>query len=207
MSRRLIWGETMRQRIAAYKNKEFPASGLFLTGFVIGVVLPNLIYKMEWRQDTASALYLMGILTSDGGKEYFIKVLRMRGGLFLLAAGSGLTIFGVPTAVAGMILTGMIISMLLTVSILQFGLHGGLVGAGLLFPQFLIYLPCLVVTCAQIYESSMQIWKRKNFFPGQISAYILKMLLCAAFFVAGIFLEVYCNPLITEILIRNLKIF
>ena len=197
----------MRQRLSVNKNREFPGAYLFLTGFVIGVVLPNLMYKMEWRQDTASALYLMGIFSPDASREYFIRVLRMRGGLFLLAAGSGLTIFGVPVAAGGMILTGLMLAMLLTVSILQFGLHGGLVGAGLLFPQFLIYLPCLYVTCGWIYESSMQIWKRKNFFPGQVSAYTLKMLLCAAFFAIGILLEVYCNPVITEILIQNLKIF
>lgn len=178
-----------------------------MTGFVIGVILPNLLYKMEWRQDTASALYLMGIFASDGGREYLFKVLRMRGGLFLLAAGSGLTIFGVPIAVAGMIMAGVTISMLLTVSILQFGLNGGLIGAGLLFPQFIIYLPCFVISCGMIYENSMQLWKRKNFLPGQIFSYILKTLLCMAVFVIGILLEVYCNPVITEILIRNLKIF
>ena len=42
---------------------------------------------------------------------------------------------------------------------------------------------------------------------GQITGYLLRMLFCAVLWLAGIFLEVYCNPKITEILIKNLKIF
>ena len=168
---------------------------MLFIGFVIGMILPNLMYKMEWKQDMAAALYLMGIYAEESGMDYFWKVIRMRGGIWLLAAGSGLTIFGVQTA------------MLLTMSILQFGLYGGVVGAGLLFPQIIVYLPCVLAAFGIIYESSIQIWKNRSFLPGQISAYILKMALCTAGFVVGILLETYCNPVITRILIRNLKIF
>ena len=59
----------------------------------------------------------------------------------MLAACSGVTIFGMPLAIMGMLAGGVLIGMLLTVSVLQFGLNGGLVGAGLLFPQYLLYLP------------------------------------------------------------------
>ena len=75
----------------------------------------------------------MGIYAEKGSREYFWKVLRMRGGLFLLVAGSGLTIFGVLVAVGGMILLGIGMGMLMTMSILQFGFHGGLIGIGLMF--------------------------------------------------------------------------
>ena len=197
----------MRQKLSVHKSREFPGYYLFLLGVLIGVVLPNLIYKMQWRQDTASALYLIGIHADGGSREYFWKVIRMRGGLFLLAAGSGLTIFGVPIAVGGVVLPGMVMAMLMTMSVLQFGLQGGLVGAGLLFPQFMIYVPCFLIAGRIIYENSMQIWKSRNFLPGQISSYILKMLICSLFLGFGILLEVYFNPLITEILIRNFKIF
>ena len=197
----------MRQKLSVYKNREFPGYYFFLLGVIIGVILPNLMYKMQWRQDTASALYLMGICAEEGSQEYFWKVIRMRGVLFLLVSGSGFTIFGVPIAVGSVVLFGMVMAMLLTMSVIQFGLHGGLAGAGMLFPQFMIYVPCLLVTCGIIYENSMQIWKNRNFLPAQISSYILKMLICSLFLGFGILLEAYCNPIITEILIRNLKIF
>ena len=94
----------MKQKLSVNKTRELPAYYLFFIGCVIGIVLPNLIYKMQWKQNTVSALYLMGIYAEKGSREYFWKVLRMRGGLFLLVAGSGLTIFGVLVAVGGMIL-------------------------------------------------------------------------------------------------------
>ena len=107
----------MKQKLSVNKNRELPAYYLFFIGCVIGIVLPNLIYKMQWKQNTVSALYLMGIYAEKGSREYFWKVLRMRGGLFLLVAGSGLTIFGVLVAVGGMILLGIGMGMLMTMSI------------------------------------------------------------------------------------------
>jgi stage II sporulation protein M len=107
----------------------------------------------------------------------------------------------------GMLAGGVLIGMLLTVSVLQFGLNGGLIGAGLLFPQYLLYLPCMFIGLEQIYSCSKRLWKNRSFSAGQITGYLLRMLLCAALWLAGIFLEVYCNPKITEILIKNLKIF
>ena len=197
----------MKLKLSANKNREFPAYYLFFIGCVIGIVLPNLIYKMQWKQNTASALYLMGIYAEKGSREYFWKVLRRRGGLFLLVAGSGLTIFGVLVAVGGIILLGIGMGMLMTMSILQFGFHGGLIGAGLMFPQFIIYVPCFFAVGKNVYEYSMRIWKNHSSFSGQVSTYIAKMLICAVVLCAGILSEVYCNPVITKILIQNLKIF
>ena len=144
-------------------------------GFVTGIILPNLMFKMKWRQETASALYLLGIYAGEGGVDYVGKVIKMRAGIFLLAAGSGLTIFGIPVAVVGVLMTGINLAMLLTMSILQFGLQGGLIGVCLLFPQWVLYL--------------------------------IKVMVCAVCFVVGILLEIYCNPIITKIMIQNLKIF
>lgn len=197
----------MKRKVSVNQNRDFPAYYLFLIGCVIGMVLPNLIYKMQWKQNTVSALYLMGIYAEEGSREYFWKVLRMRGGLFLVVAGSGLTIFGVVAAAGGIILLGMFMGMLMTMSILQFGFHGGLIGAGLMFPQFIIYVPCFLAAGKTVYEYSMKIWKSQSFFSGQVAIYILKMLIYASFLCMGILAEVYCNPVITKILIRNLKIF
>ena len=205
--RKLIRGEAMNREIGVYERKKYPGQLLFGMGFLIGVILPNFIYRTQWRQSTVSSMYLMGIFSGDNSAEYFWKVLKMRGGIFLLAACSGVTIFGMPLAIMGMLAGGVLIGMLLTVSVLQFGLNGGLVGAGLLFPQYLMYLPCMFIGLEQIYSCSKRLWKNRSFSAGQITGYLLRMLLCAALWLAGIFLEVYCNPKITEILIKNLKIF
>lgn len=205
--RKLIRGEGMKYETGIYERKKYPGQLLFGMGFLIGVILPNFIYRTQWRQSTASSMYLMGIFSGENSAEYFWQVLRMRGGIFLLAACSGVTIFGMPLSIMGMLAGGVSIGMLLTVSVLQFGLNGGLIGAGLLFPQYLLYLPCMFIGLEQIYSCSKRLWKNRSFSAGQISGYLLRMLFCAALCLAGILLEVYCNPKITEILIKNLKIF
>ena len=87
------------------------------------------------------------------------------------------------------------------------GFHGGLIGIGLMFPQFIIYVPCFFAVSKNVYEYSMRIWKNHSSFSGQVSTYIVKMLICAVVLCAGILSEVYCNPVIMKILIQNLKIF
>ena len=205
--RKLIRGEVMKYETGIYERKKYPGQLLFGIGFLTGVILPNFMYRTQWRQSTVSSIYLMGIFSGETGMDYFWQVLKMRGVVFLIAACSGVTIFGMPTAIVGMLAGGVLIGMLLTVSILQFGLNGGLVGAGLLFPQYLMYLPCLFIGLEQVYNCSRKLWKNRSFSAVQITGYLLRVLLCAALCLAGVFLEAYCNPKITEILIKNLKIF
>ena len=37
----------------------FPSEILFLTGFLTGTILPNMIWKMEWKQKTLASFYLI----------------------------------------------------------------------------------------------------------------------------------------------------
>ena len=132
------------------------------------------------------------------GLEFSFKKIVKVGGAAIIAAC---------TIIFCMILLGIGMGMLMTMSILQFGFHGGLIGIGLMFPQFIIYVPCFFAVSKNVYEYSMRIWKNHSSFSGQVSTYIVKMLICAVVLCAGILSEVYCNPVIMKILIQNLKIF
>ena len=101
-------------------------------------MLPNLLWRAQWRQNTAASLYLLFCFAdrSVSGMEYFLEVLRIRGGFALLCVLCGVTVFGVPLAFLAVILTGLEIGTLLTMSVLQFGIAGGSGGDGTLFPQF-----------------------------------------------------------------------
>lgn len=156
------------------KEKNIRVSFYLGMGFLIGVILPNFIYRTQWRQSTVSSMYLMGIFSGDNSAEYFWKVLKMRGGIFLLAACSGVTIFGMPLAIMGMLAGGVLIGMLLTVSVLQFGLNGGLIGAGLLFPQYLLYLPCMFIGLEQIYSMFKKAVEKPIFFGRTDYRYLLR---------------------------------
>ena len=118
-----------------WKNAgRFPAELLFMTGFFAGNVLPNLIWKMEWKQKTLASFYLIRSFAGKdiSGGAYFLEVLRRRGGFFLLLFLCGFTIFGVPLTVAYMLFLGMETGMILALSVLEFGIYGGVAGAGLL---------------------------------------------------------------------------
>ena len=99
-----------------WKNAgRFPAELLFMTGFFAGNVLPNLIWKMEWKQKTLASFYLIRSFAGKdiSGGAYFLEVLRRRGGFFLLLFLCGFTIFGVPLTVAYMLFLGMETGMIL----------------------------------------------------------------------------------------------
>ena len=108
---------------------------------------------------------------------------------------------------AGSIYLGMKLGLLLTMSVLQFGLQGGLVGAGLLFPQYLFYIPSVFYLCDQSYRQSMKIWKNKGMITGSVSRYFLQVILCGIFYLLGMLTEVYCNPIVLEWLLEKVGIF
>lgn len=156
-----------------YRNTGCPVQILFMAGFLIGMILPDIAWKMEWHQKTISAMYLLRTFAagSEAGVEYFLQVLGMRGSIYLLGAACGISVFGVPFAVAGSIYLGIKIGLLLTMSVLQFGFQGGLVGVGLLFPQYLLYIPCIFYLYRQSYEQSMKIWKNRGMLSGGVPRY------------------------------------
>ncbi|MDO4274423.1 MAG: stage II sporulation protein M [Eubacteriales bacterium] len=193
-----------------FKRKgEFPAGILFLCGFLIGSLLPNIAWKLQWQQKTMASVYLLGAFahSSVSGKEYFFEVLRMRGSYFLLCILCGVSVFGVPLAVLGVIILGVEIGAMLTMSILQFGLAGGAVGLGLLFPQYLVYIPVSFFFMALVYQQSLDIWRNHGIFPQKAYRYGTRACVAAVLYFGGIVLESYCNPWIVEKIFGALKIF
>lgn len=153
-----------------WKNAgRFPAELLFMTGFFAGNVLPNLIWKMEWKQKTLASFYLIRSFAGKdiSGGAYFLEVLRRRGGFFLLLFLCGFTIFGVPLTVAYMLFLGMETGMILALSVLEFGIYGGVAGAGLLMPQYLVYIPAYFYLAGIVYRQSYGIWKNYGLVPAE----------------------------------------
>lgn len=187
----------------------FPAGILFLCGFLLGSVLPNLIWKMQWQQKTVASYYLLGTFAhrNVAGWEYFFEVLRTRGSYLLLYILCGFSVFGVPMAVAGVLLAGLVIGALLTMSVLQFGLAGGALGLGILLPQYLIYLPVTIYLMTVIYRQSVDIWKKNGIFTQKTYLYCIQAFFAALAYLAGIFLESYVNPWVVEKIVKGLKFF
>ena len=199
----------MKIRSKGFQGKGFPAYGLFFAGFLAGVLLPNLIWRFRWSQKTTASMYLLTAFSDRTleKKEYFLYVLKTRGSLFFIASFCGVSVFGVPLAVAGMLYMGLQAGMLLTLSILQFGLQGGLIGVGAMFPQYLLYFPCFFYLMELVYTQSLEIWKNRGLLLPKVSDYVFRIMICAAALAGGMLLETWCNPPVMEILMKSLKLF
>lgn len=193
-----------------WKNAgRFPAELLFMTGFFAGNVLPNLIWKMEWKQKTLASFYLIRSFAGKdiSGGDYFLEVLRRRGGFFLLLFLCGFTIFGVPLTVAYMLFLGMETGMILALSVLEFGIYGGVAGAGLLMPQYLVYIPAYFYLAGIVYRQSYGIWKNYGLVPQKTGAYFRQGITVFLLYTGGILSESFLNPWVVEKVIKGLKFF
>lgn len=192
----MVQGEYMENVLSTKIRSSFPGFALLLAGFWAGMMIPNCIYRFSWKQQAFSAIYLLAAYgkTEGGGADYLWQLLWMRGGAFFLSLLCGFTVFGVPIAVLAMLFTGLGLGMVFSMSILQFGLAGGIVAAGLLFPHYLIYIPLWNAVYQMIYKESMGIWRNHGIFPKKVRDYFIKAFLYTICYGIGILLEWYVNP-------------
>lgn len=199
----------MKKKLGLYKKGDLPVYGLFLLGFLTGTILPNLAWKYDWSQKTAASIYLLTSFADRNleKQKYMLHVLKLRGSQFLIPAFCGLSVFGVTLSAVEMLFIGFRAGFLMTVSILQFGLQGGVIGIGAMFPQYILYFPCYFYLMKIVYGESAEIWKNHGLFPTEISRYFIKIFLCGVMYIGGMVLEIWCNPPVMEVLMKSLNIF
>ena len=191
------------------RKNNFPALILFLCVFLAGNLLPNVLWKIKWQQKTMASVYFLSTFTTGQitGTEYLKEILKYRGSLFLVSAICGFSVFGAPLAVLGIWFLGVYIGAVMSVSILQFGFAGGLIGLGLLLPQYLFYIPASLYLMRQVWEMSAGIWRNKGLFPERIGVYLLRSSAACGIYLIGILAECCLNPWIVEKLLSYIKIF
>ena len=72
----------------------------------------------------------------------------------------------------GTAVSGMETGLILTLSVLEFGIYGGVAGAGLLIPQYVIYIPVYFYLAGLVYRQSYDIWKNYGLVPQKSRLYI-----------------------------------
>lgn len=126
---------------------------------------------------------------------------------FLLLILCGFTVFGVPLSVVYMLILGLETGMVLAMSVLEFGLYGGLAGAALLLPQYLIYVPVYFWLARLVYRQSFGIWKNYGLFPAKNLPYLKQVITAFGVYTGGIMAECFLNPWLVEKIIKYLKFF
>ncbi len=190
-------------------SRKFPALILFLLGFLAGNLIPNIIWKIKWKQRTWASVYFLSIFAgkNSGSMEYLSEILKYRGCFYLLNVVCGFSIFGAPLAVITLLGAGLYTGIIMTASILEFGFAGGVIGMGLLLPQYLFYIPVWLYSMEQEWMMSLEIWKNRGLISGKISTYLKKMCIAAVGYMVGILIECYVNPWIVGIILEYIKNF
>lgn len=191
-----------------------PAEGnlfliLFFAGFTAGVLFMNVWWNMQNSAAEAKGLYAMAsFLDRDlENDDYFRYLCRCRGSLGILAALSGITIFGVPAAVTGIMGLGIFMGAVLTLGLLEVGLKGAVLVLGFLFPHFAVYVPVAFSMGMIVYRISLKGWKSMVIPASEYKKSLLSLLLLLLVYGVGILLEAYVNPWFVTFIIKKLKIF
>lgn len=186
---------------------EIPHKNLLLCifggGFLLGIIITNLIGKNYVEE--------MGILSdyfiqryryaSIENTDLFIYILKKRA---IVLAGiwvMGFSALGVVSAWLCAGWFGISLGILLTASVIRFGIGGLLFSLGALIPHYLVYIPILIILIGKVYETSIQIYypskvteckDKKKIYVEYIVFFIILMFVC----IIGALLESYVNPVI-----------
>lgn len=191
------------------QKRKFPALILFLLGFLAGNLIPNLIWKMKWRQKTWTSIYFLSTFAGKNisGTEYLTEILKYRGCYYLLNVICGFSVFGAPLAVLTLLLSGLYIGMIMAASILEFGFVGGVIGMGLLIPQYMFYIPVWLYAMEQEWEMSVEIWRNRGILSQKTGTYMGRMCIAAGGYLLGILAECFVNPWVINKILEYIKIF
>lgn len=181
----------------------------FLTGLLVGAVLPNLFEEAAWKMNGLSDLMLLHRCLSDGmdSRGLFLYLLTKRGSLLLLTAFLGVSVFGTAVGAAGAVALGGYVGLLLSAMLKLGGVRGFLLGLGILLPQYLLYVPVLLFFLGSCFEMSLHCWRRQAITGREYRDYLITMGILLALCVAAMGLESYVNPHFLAFLLKFLKFF
>ena len=191
------------------RKRKFPALILFLLGFLLGNLIPNIIWKLKWQQKTWAAIYFLSTFSGKdiSGVDYLTEILKYRGSFYLLNVICGFSVFGAPLAVVTLLGSGLYTGIIMAASILEFGFAGGMIGIGLLLPQYLFYIPVWLYSTEQEWMMSSEIWQNRGLISGKVGLYLRKMGIAFAGYFLGILIECFINPWIINRILEYIKIF
>lgn len=186
-----------------------PVLFAFLAGLLAGAIWPNLFEESAWKINGMSDLMLLKRCLSDtiDSRSLFLYLLEKRGSLLLLTAFFGVSVFGVVAGIAGAAALGGYVGLLLAAMLKLGGFRGFLLGIGLLVPQYLIYIPVLLLFLNSCFWMSLNCWKRKQIIGREYRDYLVTVGILFVLIAAAMALESCVNPWLVEIFLKYLKFF
>lgn len=174
---------------------------IFMVSFLVGILFTNLFGKA----------YILGVgvvgeyfllhfrYTQINYNSLFAFVFQRRIKLFLLVVILGITNLRNLVVFCLFIWLGFSSGVLLSVAIIKFGIKGILICLGATLPQFLIYIPLIIIGADKMLDNKMSkmsnrlTWKKQKW-----PQYCLFILIGILIMTLGILAESYINPIILK---------
>lgn len=183
----------------------------FVIGFVAGIFIMSMGKKVL-LENTALldeySLYQMKYMTVDSN-AFFLYVLKQRLGTVLIIALLASTYLGIVAVYAYSAWLGASFGMLMSASILRYGMKGILLVITAAFPQHLLYVPAFILLlkkayelCAAIYFPSRCKEPHGMGIKAELRTYILKLITVFGVVIIGCLIESYVNPKIVTYLLK-----
>lgn len=170
-----------------------------MIGFLVGILFTNIFGKA----------YILGVGLLG---EYFLLhfrytqinysrllsyVFQERIKWFLIVSILGITNIAIPVIGAVFVWLGFSSGVLLSVSILKFGIKGIIICLSAVFPQFLIYIPVYLIYSDKLLDMKLTnkntAWRKQR-----VMQYVLFLLIGVLVMMIGVVLETYVNPIILK---------
>lgn len=184
---------------------------VFMTGFVIGVLLINFWDKSESIQEGLVSIYTIERLKSfeiDSGK-FLIYVLEERLKAIFFMTLLATTVAGVVASYAFIGWIGISLGILLTVMTIRFGLKGTFLFAGLVLPQYIIYVPAFMMFVNWCFKLCIRIhFPHRNYDTiygnkkQQFLHFFVQLIIIIGVVIIGAFVECYVNPIFLNKIVK-----
>lgn len=178
---------------------------LYLGGFAAGILCANFLKYHAGYQTSLLGIYLADSMSGNvPSGQLFLHLCEKRGVWFLLYLISGITPFGVPLVLCGLLWLGFLAGNLLTVFLLEYGMRGIAAGLACFFPQGLFYIPAVMLFFFFIVQMSQKYWGKEVRVKADYRAYLFFMSGLGILFLLALLMESYVNQNVLEYVIGKL---
>lgn len=177
---------------------------LYAAGVAAGVFCSNLLSQKTGYQTSLLPVYLsMSLGEQKNCSGLFAQLLLQRGKILTAGILCGVTPFGIPVIVLGLLWFGFLAGSLMTLFLLEYGIKG--VGAGIacFFPQALFYIPGWLLLAFAVWCQSRKLWEKQKQKKEDYRSYFC--LVCGAWMLIllGVWMESYVNQNVLEYILSK----
>lgn len=205
--------------MALYRHKQNLGKGggkwlfLFLFGFILGIFIINCWKEQFLTQGSMlSGMALARLKYLEVNKNSFlIYVFKKRLSNIWMLALLSTTFFGILAVYGYVIWLGAGMGFLISAFVMQYGIKGILLFLASTFPQYLLYIPAMILLLTWGYQLTVRLYFPQKEAAGQyvnrqqaVVRFLLRLLIVHGVVIIGCLLESYVNP---NIVTNILKIF